>query len=269
MVDGLDGAGYRQRPNQGIPGIRDEADGDQPPGFVRPLPEYLPAAVDGSRLYQSTTGNLRETRLHPHPVGVCRPAAGRGHHVDGRHRRQLADLPKSDLSGIEPQHVRRPLLDLRHRGLRSGQLRRRFLRWRQGPGLPGTLHAHVPARDLQSDLPLPRIGDAARGLGVRSVHRRPREVRPAAVSADALHLFPGLEGHQRGIHDHEGPADGFSLRSQDVLHRRPIHVWSGAHGVTCHRIHAASPARTEHPGVGSSFQNQGRQTRPGGHLFQR
>ncbi len=88
------------------------------------------------------------------------------------------------------------------------ELRRSLLAGRQGPRLPGALHAHVPVRGLLPDLPLARIGDAARDLGVRRVLRHAREVRSPALPPAALHLLAGLAGHARGLHDHARSAGG-------------------------------------------------------------
>ena len=56
------------------------------------------------------------------------------------------------------------------------------------------------------------------------------QLRQASLPADAIYLFVGLEGNERGLHDPAAARHGLAHRSEDLEPRRPIHVRSGHPG---------------------------------------
>ena len=59
--------------------------------------------------------------------------------------------------------------------------------------------------------------------------------RQSALSLDAVHLFAGLEGHERGLHDDAPAGLRLSERHDGLRHQGPVHVRARAAGQSRHR----------------------------------
>ncbi len=117
--------------------------------------------------------------------GAAGHAALRRDVLVGRHQQRLRDPRGADPARAEHRPVRRAVLGHRHRRLLPSD-----------PGDRRALRALVPARRLQPDLPLARLGLArARAVGARPRGRGDLPpLRRAALPAAALHLHAGLAG---------------------------------------------------------------------------
>ena len=156
------------------------------PGRRRPpAPQPLrPAPPPGVRRGGSG-GPTRPAGLPALPVGRGRDAALRGDVLVGRHQQRLRDPGGADPARPEHGAVRGAVL-----GHRRGRL------LPSDPRDRGAVRALVPARGLQPDLPLARLGLAgARAMGPR---RRGRghlpPLRGAPLPAAPLHVHAGLAG---------------------------------------------------------------------------
>ena len=70
---------------------------------------------------------------------------------------------------------------------------------------------------------------SAHGQGQHARRRQP------ALSLDAVHLFAGLEGHQRGLHDDAPAGLRLSERHHGLRHQGPVHVRARPAGQSRHR----------------------------------
>ena len=133
-------------------------------------------------------------RLHPHPLGLRRPAALRRRHLVGRHHLDVDGAAPADPGRAQLLALRDPVLDGGHRRL----LRARPL-LPQGPearGRRGVARAQRPlvrVRDVPPAHPRPRRGPEAGdvGDGRRGAPRLPGhpQVRPAALPDAAVRLL--------------------------------------------------------------------------------
>ena len=115
--------------------------------------------------------------------------------VVGRYQLRLDHLPAPDSRRPELRGVRTSLLDHRHRRIHQRQSRRSCL--------SRALHSLVPVRYVQPDLPRARHSHHRPERAVVLRSRRAEDshqLRPPALSPDALHLLDGVEGHQRKLH---------------------------------------------------------------------
>ena len=83
---------------------------------LRSLQRLSADALDG-HLSRAARHHRRQTRRHPHPLGLRRPAAQQRHYLVGRHPGNLAGLQESDSRGTELLPLRHPLLEHRYRRL--------------------------------------------------------------------------------------------------------------------------------------------------------
>ena len=198
----------------GAAGDRDAPRGrrDAPPQHLRSPP---PSGLRGRRGGRPP----RPAGVPPLPVRSGGNAALRRHVLVGRHQQRLPD-PRGP-AGARAQHrpVRDSVLGHGHRRLLPS-----------GPGDRRALRALVPARRLQPDLPLARLGLA----GARAVGARSRgggdlpALRRAPLPAAPVHLHAGLAGaHPRPApHAAAGPQlsgrpPGLDDRPRVPLGRRP------------------------------------------------
>ena len=114
------------------------------------------------------------------------------------------------------------LLDHRHRRLLGAQ------RGLDDQRQQRALHPLVPVRRLLSDLPgsRRRRARALRQPVERHDQGQSAQDRQPALSLDAVHLFVGLEGHQRGVHDDAAPGVRLSERHERVQHQGSVPVRS-------------------------------------------
>ena len=165
--------------------------------------ERLPAPQQPGRLRRPAGGRARPARLHPHALGLRRPAALRRRHVVGRHHLHLDRPAAADRGRPRLLALRDPVLDGGHRRL----LRARPL-LPEGPvarGRRGVARAQRPlvrVRDLPAPHPRPRRGAEARDVGDgRGVSPRlpgHPQVRPPPLPDAALRLLARRGGHPRG-----------------------------------------------------------------------
>ena len=130
----------------------------------------------------------------------------------------------------EPAHP--PLLDPSDARDERRRLRR----------LPGALHALVPVRHVPADLPRARQPPRQRGLVLRQAGRAdPREVPPAPLRADAVHLLAWLPDVADGRAVHARVAHGFPGRPEGRRSSRRIHVRPGVPRRSGHRAGRHQP----------------------------
>ena len=129
------------------------------------------------------------------PARPLPASSGRGHHMVGRHWRQLGGLQEADRRRSQPQHVRHSLLDLRHRRIFARNARAASS-W-TAARIP-RIRSFIRACSSLARFPL-SSGRTARKLRARSgslanILLR-RRIRQSALPPSSLHLFAGLAGY--------------------------------------------------------------------------
>ena len=189
------------------------------------LHQRLPASTQQGGLRGLAQGGAeQQARLHPHPQRVRGPAALRGGLLVGGHQRHPERLHRADPGGPGLRDLRDAVLDHRHRRLLRNPER-------------GALHPLVPVRRLQPAVPHPRTGaqGAVRFAVERDGQGQHARRRQSALSLDAVHLFAGLEDHQRRLHDDAPAGLRLSERHDGLRHQGPVHVRARAAGQSGHR----------------------------------
>ena len=101
----------------------------------------------------------------------------------------------------------------------------------------GAVHPLVSVRRLLPDVPHPRQAPKELYGSQWSAHGQGQHARrrQSALSLDAVHLFAGLEGHERGLHDDAPAGVRLSERHDGLRHQGPVHVRARPAGQSRHR----------------------------------